>query len=82
MLTVKSKGATYAVTLTGDLDGLDVAISRDGQPLALGVYDAGGLDCGDRDNAKIPTGAFEKIHSAIEELLAELEAEDEDEEEV
>ncbi len=79
VLTVKSKGATYSAVLTGDLDGFDVAIARDGEPLALGMFGAGGLDCGDRDNARIPPAAFEKIHSAIEELLAEkrLEAEDE-----
>lgn len=75
-LTVKSKGAIYTVVLTGDLDCLDVAIS--GAASALGMFDAGGLDCGD-SNSAMPVPAFEKIHDAIEDFVADarLDAEEE-----
>lgn len=42
--------------------------SGDWSRLALGMFDAGGLDCG-QDNAKVPTEVFERLHDMVDSVL-------------
>jgi hypothetical protein len=72
-LTIRSNGARYVARLSVEsLDSFDVEILRvDGEAVsvALGMFDAGGLDCGDA-NATLGDALFEKISDRIEEWLA------------
>lgn len=63
---------SYRAIVTSDGDGVAIEIQsrlKTGWArLALGMFDAGGLDCGD-DNAKVPAEVFERLHDMIEAVL-------------